>query len=324
MINVYRIGGAALAAVFTGIAAQAFADPSPDSAVQSQWFTGSLEAPSPALSKAGLFAVEPYLIYSENTGAFDNNGDHYQVPHNLRQLQSETSVKYAITDRLTVQALPSFAYAWAGQSPGTGVGDLPIELEYRFNNEDDKSGWPSVTAALGVRLPTGVYDQLDKSADGLGAGAYTLKEGILFQSLFDTWGGHPVRLRVYGAAFEALGKVTVKDISVYGTEFGFRGRAKPGVSGEVGFGGGYALDQRWVLAIDLLENVSNATRVTGDYGGSFPVRQSGKYSSSFLIAPAVEYNWSNQIGLIAGVAFTVAGHNSASSFAPQIAVSTSF
>ena len=319
-----RLAAAAFALAAAACPAAALAQTTVDPAVQSQWFTGSLEAPSPALSKAGLFSVEPYVIYTQNTGAYDDSGRHIGGSDNLNQVQSETSIKYAITDRLTVQALPSFAYSWAAHASSTGIGDLPIELEYRFNNENDKTGWPSVTASFGVRLPTGAYDHLSAPIDGLGAGAYTLKEGLLFQSLFDTWGGHPVRLRFYGAAFEAMGDVSVHDVSVYGTGAGFQGRATPGFSGEFGIGAGYALDQRWVLALDVLDNYADATRVSGHDGGGVPVAMAGKYSTSWAVAPAVEYNWSNRIGIIAGVEFTAGGRNAASSFAPQIALSTSF
>jgi hypothetical protein len=319
-----RLGAAITALAGAAFPAGALAQTAVDAAVQSQWFTGSLEAPSPALSKAGLFAVEPYVIYTQNTGAYDDSGRRYGVADNLNQVQSETSVKYAITDRLTVQALPSFAYSWTAHASSTGLGDLPIEFEYRFNNENDKTGWPSVTASLGVRLPTGAYDRLSAPIDGLGAGAYVLKEGLLFQSLFDTWGGHPVRLRFYGAAFEAMGDVSVRDISVYGTAAGFQGHAAPGFSGEFGIGAGYALDQRWVLALDVLDNYANATRVSGHDAGALPVSIRGHYSSSLALAPAVEYNWSDRIGIIAGVEFTAAGRNSPAYFAPQIALSTSF
>ena len=41
-----------------------------DAAVQAQWFTGSLEAPSPALPKAGILAIEPCVIYTNNTGGY--------------------------------------------------------------------------------------------------------------------------------------------------------------------------------------------------------------------------------------------------------------
>ncbi len=295
-----------------------------DAAVQSQWFTGSLEAPSPALGKAGLFSIEPYIIDSQGDGAYDGSGRHHPVAANANQLQSETSVKYALTNRLTVQLLPSFTHTWQGGATSTGVGDLPVELEYRFNNENDRTGFPSFTASLGVHLPTGAYNHLHAAIDGYGTGAYTLKEGLLAQSLFDTRGGHPVRLRFYGAVFEALGNVSIRDISTYGTAAGFRGRAAPGFSGEFGLGAGYAFDQRWVFAFDVLENLANATRVSGVDGAGLPVFVAGTSSRSTALAPAIEYNWSSRFGIIAGVAFTVAGRNTASYYAPQIALSTSF
>ena len=48
-----------------------------NAAVQAQWFTGSLEAPSPALPKAGLMAIEPYVVYQGNTGTYGNDGGHH-------------------------------------------------------------------------------------------------------------------------------------------------------------------------------------------------------------------------------------------------------
>jgi hypothetical protein len=75
--------------------------PSFDDTVQDQWFTGSLIAPSPAFSKAGVFATEPYAIYTSDTGAYNSRWGHYSVPNNLNQLQSETLLKYSITDQLS-------------------------------------------------------------------------------------------------------------------------------------------------------------------------------------------------------------------------------
>ena len=113
---------------------RAEAAPYVDDTAQDQWFTGSLESPSPALTKAGTVVVEPYAIYTGNTGAYNNNAwGYYSVPNNLNQMQSLTLLKYGITDRLSVQAVPTFNYAWNGltTSNGVGVGDLPIEFQYR-------------------------------------------------------------------------------------------------------------------------------------------------------------------------------------------------
>ena len=295
-----------------------------DAAVQNQWFTGSLESPSPALPKAGLVALEPYAIFINTTGAYDNAGGRYGVPNETNQFESLLAFKYGITDRLSFDALPSASYVSNDQSHFTGIGDLPVELEYRFNDQNNRTGWPSVTASLGVNLPTGDYEHLSSPIDGLGAGTYMLKEGLLFQSLFDTPDDHPLRLRVYGAAYEPLDQASVSGISTYGTNVGFHGNVRPGYSAKVGIDVGYALDERWVLAIDLLENYSKGFHTTGTDAHAEIVNTRSASSRSTAVAPAVEYSWSGRVGLIAGVEFTSAGRNTSSYVSPQIALNLLF
>lgn len=295
-----------------------------DAAVRAQWFTGTLEAPSPALPKAGLVAIEPYLIEQANFGVYDNAGVRQPSQDEVHQATSVTVFKYGITDRLSVEALPSVANARNEQTHVTGVGDLPAELEYRFNDENNKTGRPSVTAAIGGVVPIGRYDRLHTPLGGLGSGAYSVKGSILLQSLFDTWGNHPVRVRLYGAASEPTGDVSVHDVSVYGTTHGFRGNATPGSSGEGGIGVSYGLTQSWVLACDLLHTSTHGSRVRGVDASGMSVDTTADQSRRTAVAPAMEYSFSGRTGLIAGVEFSVAGRNSASYVAPQIALSMAF
>lgn len=295
-----------------------------DAAVQAQWFTGSLEAPSPALPKEGILAIEPYVIYTNNTGAYDDGMRHYPVSNDVSQVESVTVLKYGITDRLSVEALPTFSRSWNDETSFIGFGDLPVELEYRFNDENNRTGAPSVTAALGISLPIGQYQRLRTPLSGQGSGAYLLKEGLLFQSLFDTPDHHPMRFRVYGAVFEPLGDVSVEGISVYGTTFGTRGHVSPGLSEQAGIGGGYAIDQRWVLALDLVGNHAAGYDLHGSTATSSSFHAIGANSSSVSLAPAVEYNWSGNMGVIFGVEFSAAGRNTSSYVAPQVALSMAF
>ena len=289
--------------------------------VQDQWFTGSLESPSPALTKAGTVVVEPYAIYTGNTGAYNNAWGHYSVPNNLNQMQSLTLLKYGITDQLSVQAAPTFNYAWNGltTSNGVGVGDLPIEFQYQLNDENRKTGSPSVTVGLATTFPTGAYNNLSNPLNGFGAGAYTLREEILLQSLFDTWGNHPMRLRFWGDVYEPLASVPVQNASVYGTSQGFQGQANPGIAGDWGVAVEYGLNQRWVLALDLVQNYAAGFRLNGTNAG-FVQSSNGSSDTSIALAPAIEYNFTSRAGLIVGVAFSVAGRNTSSYIAPQAAL----
>lgn len=292
--------------------------------VQNQWFTGSLEAPSPALPKAGLFAIEPYVIYTDTTGAYDGGWRHHSIPHDRNQLTSQTLLEYAITDRLSIEAVPSFFRSWDNRATSSGAGDLPVEFEYRFRDQNNRTGSPSVTVDLGMTFPTGDYDRLGTVDNGFGYGAYMVKEGLQFQSLFNTWGNHPMRLRFFGAAYEPLAKVSVHDVSVYGTSQGFQGRATPGFSAALGFAVEYGFNQNWVMALDVVQNYNDGFRLNGtDAAGNF-VRTRAASSTSVAVAPAIEYSWSANTGMIVGVAFSAAGRNAPSYIAPQVALYSSF
>ena len=67
-----------------------------DLAVRNQWFTGSLEASSPALAEAGTLAIEPYLINKIYTGAYDDHGHRPPGGDGIHQVHSVTVVKYGL------------------------------------------------------------------------------------------------------------------------------------------------------------------------------------------------------------------------------------
>ncbi len=320
-----RLVRALVVALVAGASSSTFAQEA-DQAVRDQWFTGSLEAPSPALSKAGAFEIEPYGLFNLTTGAFNGRGTQRATTHDPTQAQSVTLFKYGLTDRLTIETLPSFTRAQSdqGTSQGSGLGDLPVELQYRFIDQNGKTGSPSVTAGLGMSFPLGSYDHLGNALDGLGTGAYTLKEDLLLQSLFDTWGDHPMRLRLFGAAYEAVDGVSVRGRSVYGTLPGFNGRVNPGFTADVGIGAEYGLTQKWVLALDVIQNYGRGFALTGSTLANVVVQTGNVTNGSTVIAPAIEYNWSSSAGIIVGAAFSAAGKNTSSSISPQVAISLSF
>ena len=294
-------------------------------AASQQWFTGSLYAVSPALSQAGALAIEPYAITSFNTGRYDADGHHHGPDGGTDPAVLLTVVKYGLTNKLTIATTPSVTHSWnAAQGTGTGFGDLPIELEYRLRDTVIATGAPSITGSIGLRLPTGRFDHLRNPLNAHGSGAWTLKAGLLAQSLFNTGSGHAMRVRLYGSVAMPVARISVHDVSVYGTVDGFAGRVMPGPSAEIGMSVGYGLTQRWVLALDLLYDNAAGFRLDGTRGDGTRLQQRSPSSSSFAVAPAVEYSWSANAGIIAGVAFSGAGSNTSSFIAPQIAVSLAF
>lgn len=274
-----------------------------------QWWTGPLLAPSPAVFAQGVLGIEPYFLDKRGAGTFDNNGILHALPQGSEQLRSFTSLQYGLTDDFSVQLVPSFAHA-VNDEGATGIGDLPVRVKYRWDRGGGEFWLPALTTTVGLNLPVGPYQRLRSADDGFGAGAYTASAQVLLQSLFMT-GDHANRMRLWATPNAPLGSVTLHGISSYGTDASFSGWAVPGEAGELGLADEFALDQRWVLALDAVEDLSKATH---------PVPVINLTSESFSLAPAVEFNFSRRVGLIAGAEFTLMGRNSASAVIPQLAV----
>jgi hypothetical protein len=122
---------------------------------------------------------------------------------------------------------------------------------------------------------------------------------------------------------EPLNNPTVQDLSVYDTPANFHGTANPGLLATFGISPEFAITQRWVLAADIFNSYTGSTTISG-FSNTGYLNTNEASSSAWAFAPAVEYNWSPKYGVIAGVVFSFAGHNTSSYVEPQVAVNIVF
>lgn len=289
-----------------------------------QWYTGSLVSPSGPLSKKGMFLLEPYMYYAVPSGMIGPHND--AVPMTSPRQQSVTSLtiyRYAITDTLSIQTVPTISYRWkhdGGTSSGLKLGDVPVDLMWRYLTADPARYIPTLNLITGVSFPTGDYSSLGRAQDGVGSGVYTYRVALTEQSTYTLPNNHELRLRVWATFRRALTTAHLHDVTSYGTTQGFQGRAQPGMYGGAGFSLEYGLNQRWVLALDVARDWSNGTKLRGTYTNTGQtLSQTGAPSGDWQIAPAVEYNWSPRYGIIAGVSVYYAGHNTERVVSPQFA-----
>jgi hypothetical protein len=118
----------------------------------------------------------------------------------------------------------------------------------------------------------------------------------------------------------------IQDVSVYGTNSGFRGQAAPGDSFVADMSWEYSVTRNWVLALDAVYEHDADTRVDGYYLPPTAVaaltsieRHSGS-SDSLGLAPAVEYNFSGNVGVIVGAKLTATGRNTSATVIPVAAI----
>ena len=304
---------AALLAVLPGIGAAVAQDAGPPrQSLDDAWWTGPMLANSAETLPRGHVLVEPYLydVTSKGTDAFG----------------SRAYVLYGLTDRLTVGLIPIIGYNRVSNGPnssGIGLGDQILQAQYRLTRFHEGSWLPTLAVQLQETLPTGRYDRLARASDGMGGGAWATTLGLNAQSYFWMPNGRLLRVRL-NLTRTFSGNADVSGASVYGTAPGFRGTARPGDAFYIGTSFEYSLTRRWVLALDLFRSHGAATRVDGTADPAnalpVPVHLQGGSSDAYGYAPAIEYNFSANLGVLLGARVIVGGHNATRSLTPAIAV----
>ena len=281
------------------------------------WWTGPLLAASPGSLTPGHFLIEPYLFDAIPQGHYDNDGQRHPAPH-ANDFGSQSYVLYGLTDRVGVGLIPRFGFndvSVGRDSSKVGVGDLSVQAQYGLTKFQEGSWIPTTAFVVQETLPTGKYDRLgDRPADGLGLGTYSTNLALYSQYFFWMPNGRILRTRL-DVSYQISGSAGVRDVSVYGTEEGFRGRARPGNVTVVDAAGEYSMTQHWVLAMDVAYEHDGSTHVHGT-GLDFNTGASRTWS----LAPAIEYNFNSRIGIIAGAKLTIAGRNATALVIPVAAV----
>lgn len=275
--------------------------------LQDAWWTGPLLANSAATLPRGHFLVEPYV--------YDIMMAHTHV------VGSRAYILYGLVDRLTVGMIPIVAYNRVQGGPsssGIRVGDVTLAAQYRLTQFREHHWLPTTALHIEETLPNGKYDRLKRASDGVGAGAYTTMVALNTQTYVWLPTGRILRLRLNVSESLSSG-ADVRDVSVYGTSAGFRGRATPGRTFLVDAAGEYSLTRRWVLALDAIHQRSGNTGVIGLQNAG-EVRMDSGSGWSFGVAPALEYNLSPNLGVIFGARVIAAGHNFSRSVAPVVAI----
>jgi Putative MetA-pathway of phenol degradation len=296
------------------------------------WWTGPMLAPNAATLPHGHALLEPYLFDIISNGEFDAHGDRHSTPigHDVGSL---TYMLYGVTDDLTAGLIPRFFFAepaGAANSSGVRVGDLTLQLGYGLAHYRDGGNTPDISIVLQETLPTGQYDRLTRASNGVGAGAYTTSINLYLQDYFWMPNGRILRARL-DLTYGFSSSVNVHDESVYGTANGFSGDAWPGDSFTADAAAEYSVTRRWVLALDVVYQHNDSTRVTGTVSGaSMPMAAGAAYeqesgsSYSLGFAPAIEYNWTSRVGALLGVRIIEIGRNTTATVTPAIALNMVF
>jgi len=274
-------------------------------AMKSARWTGPLLASNAETLPHGHFYTEPYF--------FDgiSGGDHHPGTSGFYQ--------YGLTDNWTVGMQPFFSFGTQRYNRGAAIGDFKLLSQVRLTHFTPDHQVPSVALVTNLIVPTGKHDQLGALKNGHGSGSFAPEIGVNVQQYFLLKNGRLLRGRI-NILRDFPVRTDVTGRSVYGTDAGFRGHARPGAKTSIILGAEYSVTKEWVLAFDVESDHWGKTELTGRDASGTLVNQMAPKSWNVGFAPAVEYNWSDRAGAIFGLWIVPRGHNTRSSITPAIAI----
>lgn len=299
---------AALLACSLPVAARAEDPVSADrlaAAMKAARWTGPLLASNAETLPKGHFYTEPYF--------FDgiSGGDHHPGTSGFYQ--------YGLTDNWTVGMQPFFSVGTQKYNRDVAIGDFKLLSQVRLSHFTPDHGVPSIALVTNLIIPTGKDDHLSQRKSGHGSGSFAPEIGINAQQYFLLNNGRLLRARINVLKDFPL-RTGISGRSVYGTDAGFHGHARPGSKATIILGAEYSLTNEWVLAFDVEADHWGKTKVSGRDASGALVDRTTPVSWNVGFAPAVEYNWSARAGAILGVWIVPKGHNTRSSITPAIAI----
>jgi hypothetical protein len=305
----------------------------PRQSLDDAWWTGPMLAASAATLPRGHFLIEPYVYDVIVIGHYDHERVRQSAAHS-HGFGSLAYLLYGLADRVSVGVIPTVGYNSVNvgsNSSGVGMADLSLQGQYRISQFHESHWIPTTSVVVQQTFPTGKYDRLgERPSDGMGGGAYTTTLALYSQTYFWLPNGRILRTRLdVSQSFSST--VKVQDVSVYGTGEGFRGQAKPGNTFFADVSFEYSLTRSFVLALDVTYRYTGSTRVTGysipvPLGVQTPpaIELNSGSSEALGLAPAIEYSWTPNLGVLLGVRVIPAGRNTAFTVSPAVAINMVF
>lgn len=282
--------------------------PLPPSKLESPWFTGPLLAPSGTVIPGNHYNIEPYIYVIANTAKYDHNWKPIKI-ETFWNIYFQTSFQFGLTQWLDVQFNPSAFHNSTQGKSSWELADMPIDIDIQlYTHGKHVRDWiTALKLVLREVVPLGPYQKLNPKklgTDAGGEGSWQTGLGLVWGNTVYLGGLHFLSIRS-SVLYTLPAPVHVKKFNVYGGGPGTRGTVYPAQNFIIDIGSELTLTKNWVFAMDMVGAWGGKTRFKGRT--FFPNTEPP--FAQFSLAPAIEYNWNNNLGIILGPWFTIAGRN---------------
>lgn len=289
------------------------------------WFTGPLLAPAGHTVPRGHTNFEFYAIDVKSDGAYNSNGELIHSPL-FSSFVANPIITHGFTDWLDVQLTVPYVFNDTMHVQHNGLADTTVSVGLQLVNQNDSTWKPDVRILIQETFPTGSFQDLNPNelgTDSTGLGSYETQVGLNLQLLSSVFETHYLRTRLI-LTHLFTSAVHVHGVNSYGGTLTTNGRIAAGGENAADLAFEYTLTQHWVAVMEGYIAHGTETRFDGvieigDLGGPSAAIGGGPFSEVGL-APALEYNFNSNIGVIGGVWFPVAGSNTAHFMAYTLAL----
>ncbi|HEX4839258.1 MAG TPA: hypothetical protein VFU89_02310 [Rhabdochlamydiaceae bacterium] len=278
------------------------------------WLTGPIVTPAPHVVPVGHQNYEQYLFWYQFKGVYNDHWRPVKKPL-FTTIQSQTLFQFGVLPATEIDIFPTFQYNHFMHMHKWCFSDLPVSISFQLLMDKPDEWWPSIKLRLGAIVPLGKHDRLDPPKIGTdlsGTGNWSPGISLVFGRLFNFGNYNFLALR-FAAKYEFGTSVNIHGESAYvgapdsDGVTGTRGRVYPGQVLTLEQGIEYSITHNWAFAMDIVYKHCNRTC----FKGQTPPGSTVGYRSAELLslAPAIEYNFNANIGIIFGPWFTVIGRN---------------
>lgn len=276
------------------------------------WFTGPIFAAAGHTVPRGHTNFEVYALGTFTNGQYNSSGQIIHTPL-FKSIVLEPILTHGFTDWMDIQLAVPYAFNSTLGANHDHIADSSVAVGLQLIEQKKHKLLPDFRLLIQEVFPIGSYEQLNPElmgTDSTGLGSYETNVALNFQYLAEVFDSHYLRTRLILSRVY-YSPVNIIGISSFGGTPSTKGTVHPGTQNDIDLAFEFTVTQNWVAVMEGYitrgqANVFNGTLDPAHRDTTLQFR--GPFTEKGL-APAIEYNFNANVGIIGGVWFPVKGSN---------------
>lgn len=276
------------------------------------WFTGPILAPAGRTVPRGHTNFELYGLDVNTNGQFNNFGSVNHIPLFASMIVNPL-LTHGFTDWLDIQLSLPYAINSTQHMHYDHLADVALGAGFQLVEQKKSKWFPDLRFFVQETFPTRKFEQLNPDllgVDATGLGTYRTQIAVNVQYLAEVFNSHYLRTRLILSRLISS-SVHVTGANSFGGTKNTDGTVHPGPEDNIDLAFEFTLTQNWVAVMEGYISKGQSTNFNGILD-IVTEGATGTLSSQYYeygLAPAIEYNFTDSVGVIGGVWFPVRGKN---------------